>query len=81
MPEFKEGTLELERHGMSQFQNKGKGSPKPFQKPCSAQQLLILLLLMRGNSWLRSKSCRGVLAVRNLAEQIPPSAKQIMWCS
>lgn len=28
----------LEKHGVSQFQNKGKGSPKPFQKPCSALQ-------------------------------------------
>lgn len=56
---------------MSQLKNKGKGSPKPFQKPCSAQQLVILL--MRGNSRSRDKSCRGVLAVRN---RIPPGAER-----
>lgn len=50
MPEFEEGTLELERHGMNQFENKSKGSPKRFQKPCSAHQLVILHLLMRGDS-------------------------------
>lgn len=56
---------------MNQFQNKGKGSPKPFQKPCSTQQLVILHLLMRGNSCSRGKSRRGVLAARKLAEQDP----------